>query len=161
MKKVKKEKTRMKSKSKKAKTSPAREFSAGGIVAKKEKDQVFVLIIQHSGHLGWGFPKGHIEAGETVQQAALREVQEETGIKGEIIKKVGDISYMYNKDGKKIAKKVTFYLMRYVAGDIVNHNWEVSALIWVPVSQVEERLSFAGERRLWAKVSPHVRKYRL
>ena len=145
----------------KKKLSIKREFSAGGIVAKREKDQVFVLVIQHSTHHGWGFPKGHLEEGETKNQAALREVMEETGVRGEIIRRVGDVAYTFTQDGQVIAKRVTFFLMRYLGGDIANHSWEVSSVVWVPVAVVEERLTFESERKLWARISPHVRKYRL
>ncbi len=70
-------------------------FSAGGIVVKKDDGDVKVLVTQHSKYKGWDFPKGHLEAGESSEQAALREVAEETGVKAEIIEKVGQTKYFY------------------------------------------------------------------
>src|SRR2546422_1037172 len=85
-------------------------FSAGGIVVKDGK----VLVTQHSKHKGWDFPKGHIESGESQEQAAIREVEEETGVKAEIIEKVGQTEYFYFEDGEKVLKTVVFFLMKFL-----------------------------------------------
>ena len=87
------------------------EFSAGGIVYKKESGKMFVLVAQHSGHHGGVFPKGIIgdhKKGEKKEETAVREVQEETGIKGKIIKPLQPVTYWYNFEGEKI-KAVEFY----------------------------------------------------
>src|SRR3990167_10519187 len=89
-----------------------RVYSAGGIVLRifAPQDKSFeqiegevgnwkVLVTQHSKHKGWDFPKGHLEIGESSEDAALREVKEETGVKAEIIEKVGQTQYFYYEDG--------------------------------------------------------------
>src|SRR3989344_8017208 len=107
-------------------------YSAGGIIVRTSKDGPKVLVTQHSKHKGWDFPKGHLEVGETSEQAALREVEEETGVKAEIIEKVGQTQYFYweteepsftssaakasedkkaSEGKKKVLKTVTFFLM--------------------------------------------------
>ena len=75
---------------------------------------VEVLVTQHSKHKGWDFPKGHREIYESEEQTALREVEEETGIKAEIIEKVGKTQYFYYEEGSRVLKTVVFYLMKCI-----------------------------------------------
>ena len=70
-------------------------FSAGGIIVKHDGDGPRILVTQHSKHKGWDFPKGHREIYESEEQTALREVEEETGVKAEIVEKVGETKYFY------------------------------------------------------------------
>ncbi len=138
-----------------------REFSAGGIVF---NNQGQVLITQNSGNHYWGFPKGHIEKGQTSKEAALREVKEEGGIEAEILAKVGDSKYVYVfkpeykvhnlKDpqvGEKIFKVVTIYLMKYLSGDTKDHDFEVSEAKFVSPEEALETLSFSADRTLLKK----------
>lgn len=126
-----------------------REFSAGGIVF---NDQGQVLVVQHSTNKHWGFPKGHVEAGQTVKEAALREVKEEGGIEVEIIEKVGESKYIYtNKAKEKVFKMVTIFLMKYISGDIKDHDWEVSELQWFTPDDAMTRLSFSNDKKLLTK----------
>lgn len=125
-----------------------REFSAGGIVF---NNQGQVLLTQHSSNKYWGFPKGLIEPGTSSQDAALREVKEEGGIEAEIIGKVGDSKYVYTKDGDKIFKMVILFLMKYKAGDVKNHDWEVSESSWFEPKEATEKLSFSQDRQLLEK----------
>src|SRR5258708_7044969 len=83
------------------------EFSAGGVVYKKDEGQIFILVSQHSEHHGWVFPKGFIGDkidGETKEDTALREVKEETGVVGEIIESLKPVTYWYEMDGIKRRK---------------------------------------------------------
>jgi len=99
------------------------QFSAGGIVFKKENGKAFVLVSQHSQHHGWVFPKGLIgdkEAfkNQSKEETALREVQEETGVLGKILKPLPDIEYWFVFEGEKIKKNRLLlfdgiYLRRY------------------------------------------------
>lgn len=133
-----------------------REFSAGGIVFNKEG---LVLITQHSTNHYWGFPKGHIEKGQTSKEAALREVKEEGGIEAEIIVKVADSKYVYTfksdykvhdlekpKEGERIFKVVTIYLMKYLSGDPKDHDWEVSEAKFVSPEEALKTLSFSQDK---------------
>src|SRR3972149_5510535 len=96
-------------------------FSAGGIVIRKSTKGtkstkgVEVLVTQHSKHKGWDFPKGHREIYESEEQTALREVEEETGVKAEIIEKAGQTRSYNIECGRRVLKTVAFYLMKYVS----------------------------------------------
>ncbi len=126
-----------------------REFSAGGIVF---NDKGEVLLIQHSTNKYWGFPKGHVEEGQTVKQAALREVKEEGGIETEIIDKVGESKYIYtNKEKQKVFKVVTIFLMKYLSGDLKDHDSEVSDLGWFSIEDALNKLSFSNDQKLLEK----------
>ena len=81
-------------------------YSAGGIVLQRVEGHVMVLLTQHSGHHGWEFPKGHIEIGESAQIAAVREVQEESGVVAEVLKKAGDCEYFYFENKERVLKKL-------------------------------------------------------
>ena len=125
-----------------------REFSAGGIVF-NSKGQV--LVTQHSQNKHWSFPKGLIDPGQTSEQAALREVREEGGVKAEIIDKVGYSKYVYTLNNEKIFKVVTFYLMKYLSGDIKDHDWEVSDIGWYDSVDALKQLTFAHDKELLKK----------
>jgi len=128
------------------------EFSAGGIVFKKENNKVFILISQHSGHHGWVFPKGrigdHVE-NEDKEDTALREVKEETGVNGKILKTLKPVTYWYKWEGKSIKKTVYYFLMEYVSGDIEDHDWEMENVEWLPIEQVRKRLSYPSDKKVW------------
>lgn len=138
-------------------------FSAGGIVVKDASDGPRILVTQHSAHKGWDFPKGHIEKGETSEQAAVREVEEETGVKAEIIEKVDKSEYFYydptspriaglrGARGERVFKTVTFFLMKYAGVGIATTAEEVSEIVWLTAGEVEEKLSFAGSKEVWKK----------
>jgi len=125
-----------------------REFSAGGIVF-NEKGQV--LVTQHSQNSHWSFPKGLIDPGQTSEQAAVREVREEGGVNAEIIDKVGYSKYIYTLNGEKIFKVVTYFLMKYVKGNIKDHDWEVSDIGWFSPGEALKKLSFNQDKLLLKK----------
>ena len=82
----------------------------------------------------WGFPKGHIESGQTTKEAAIREVREEGGVVAEIVDKMGASKYTYTRrTGEKIFKIVTFFLMRYISGDPADHDHEVLGAGWFDI----------------------------
>lgn len=125
--------------------------SAGGIVLRKiaGDDGVKVLVTQHSGHHGWDFPKGHIEEGETSEDAALREVEEETGVVGEILEDAGHTEYFYYEEGEKVAKRVDYFLMKFAKQAEATTAFEVSAMEWLKPEDVEEKLTFTDTKKLW------------
>ncbi len=128
------------------------EFSAGGVVYKKDNGNISVLVSQHSGHHGWVFPKGLIGdkiKGEGKEETALREVEEETGAKGKIIKKLTPVSYWYNWEKEKIKKTVYYFLMEYIGGDITKHDKEMEAVEFLPVDEVEKRLTYKADLQVW------------
>ncbi len=132
--------------------SVKRIYSAGGMVVRDFDGVKKVLVTQHSKHKGWDFPKGHIEIGESADQAALREVEEETGVKAEIVKKVGATEYFYYEEGTRVLKTVVYFLMKYLGEGEVTTAFEVSATVWLPLEEVEGKLTFKDTKRLWKEV---------
>lgn len=125
------------------------EFSAGGIVVKKENSEILVLICHHSRYHHLGFPKGHIGdkiKGETKEQAAVREVKEETGAEAVILKELQPITYFYTFEGEKRKKTVYFFLMKYVGGDITQHDFETEKVEWVLADQIEKTITYKDEK---------------
>jgi ADP-ribose pyrophosphatase YjhB (NUDIX family) len=127
------------------------ETSAGGLIVNLEDPEIpAALIARHDrrGRLIWSLPKGHLEAGETAQDAALREVLEETGITGNIVAPLGVISFWFIAERRRIHKTVHHFLMTATGGELSDEDAEVDAVEWVPLSQVAARLAYADERRL-------------
>jgi 8-oxo-dGTP diphosphatase len=128
------------------------EFSAGGVVFKKLGEQSLVLVCQHSQHHGWVFPKGligdHIE-GEKKEDTAIREVEEETGVKGKIIKILTPVDYWYFFEGEKMHKTVYYFLMEYISGDIAKHDNEMENVQWLEENEVEKRLTYPADKKVW------------
>jgi 8-oxo-dGTP pyrophosphatase MutT (NUDIX family) len=130
-----------------------REFSAGGVVyrqlkTKNKKLKIEWLICKHSGYHKWVLPKGLVEKGESLEETALREVEEECGVKAKIIAKLKEPeSYVYTMEGVRIFKRVDYFLMEYVSGKIKDHSWEMEAVAWLEFDQAYERLSFPGAKQ--------------
>ena len=115
---------------------PQTEASIVGESDKKRHKEVLAL------------PKGLIDPGEKPAQTALREVREETGVEAEMVEKLGDVRYFYQRSGKRIFKRVTFYLFSYRAGSLEDHDDEVEEARWMPLAEAIEALSYDGEREM-------------
>jgi 8-oxo-dGTP pyrophosphatase MutT (NUDIX family) len=130
------------------------ETSAGGLVVDgidgPRDSQVAALIgrIDRRGRTLWSLPKGHIEVGETAEQTAIREVAEETGIRGDVLASLGSIDYWFVTEGRRVHKTVHHYLLRFLGGELSDHDLEVSEVAWVPLEELPSRLAYADERRL-------------
>src|SRR6201997_1913985 len=130
------------------------ETSAGGLVIDgidgPRDEQVAALIgrIDRRGRMLWSLPKGHIELGETAEQTAIREVAEETGIRGSVLAALGRIDYWFVTDGRRVHKTVHHYLMRFSGGELSDDDLEVAEVAWVPIGELPSRLAYADERRL-------------
>ena len=135
------------------KPTPTVEISAGGFVVSKTDSSMVALMARFNrgGKLEWCIPKGHLEPGESNEQAALREVFEETGLKAEITDYLGDVSYTFNQKGKNVSKTVHVFLMNQVSGELsMEHdpNHEASELAWVKLGELVSRLSHGSEKRI-------------
>lgn len=124
------------------------EVSAGGLVLRRHEAGFDALLIGRGSPRVWTLPKGHLEARETNEQAAIREVREETGCWGEIIMRLSEISYWFYVAKNKHKKSVTFYLMRYLSGDTANHDHEVDEARWFDIGAARRALKYVNEKRL-------------
>ncbi len=131
------------------------EVSSGGLVVDATGDVVRgVLIGKHDrkGRLVWSLPKGHVEAGETLEQTAVREIEEETGVTAEVRQKLGEVDYWFMLHGEKIHKTVHHFLLRFVSGELCDRDVEVAEVAWVPLAEIPAKLAYPDERRLVAQV---------
>lgn len=132
---------------------PVREqVSAGGIVFRGEKGNTEVVIVSVGGQHRWQLPKGLVEHGEKPEIAAVREAREEAGVESEVVQHLETIEYWFaGLDGGervRFHKRVHFYLLRYLAGDTSDHDWEVNEARWVPIDGAIGQLTFDSERRV-------------
>ncbi len=128
------------------------EFSAGGVVVRDDRCIVIVPTRRDAtGSRVLGLPKGHPDAGETVLDAALREVREETGVQARLREKLGDVRYHYQRDGRRIVKTVSFFLLDYVSGELADHDHEVEYAEWMELEQAARELTYKGERDMVAR----------
>jgi 8-oxo-dGTP pyrophosphatase MutT (NUDIX family) len=124
------------------------EVSAGGLVLRRNGADLEALLIGRGMPRVWSLPKGHVEARETHEQAALREVREETGCWAEILCKLSDIAYWFYLNRTKHKKSVHFYLMNYLSGDTANHDHEVDEARWFEIKAAKKALKYVNEKRL-------------
>lgn len=129
-----------------------REFSAGGIVINNKGEVLLVRNYKPEKDVNyWGFPKGHIEKGESGKEASLREVEEETGIKAEIIEKVGDIRYFFIWQGEKTLKNVAMFLMKYKSGEVKHQEKELAEAKWFKPGDAMNQISFDNDKEILRK----------
>ncbi len=124
------------------------EFSAGGVVMNDAGEVVVIVPTRRAadGSKVLALPKGHPDGEESPVQAAQREVREEAGVETEVVHSLGEVRYWYQRGGRRIAKVVEFFLLRYVSGDLGDHDHEVEVARWIPATQAVEKLTYAGER---------------
>ena len=133
------------------------EFSAGGVVV--SGDQVVTIVPVKRGADGrpvLGLPKGHPDGDETPEQAATREVAEETGVEAELLEELGDVTYRYERRGRAVRKVVRFFLFEYRSGDLADHDHEIERAEWMPLADAARRLTYAGEREMVARALSRV-----
>jgi 8-oxo-dGTP pyrophosphatase MutT (NUDIX family) len=127
------------------------EFSAGGVVVRDGRCIVIVPTRRSAkGSRVLALPKGHPDGDESAADAALREVREETGVQATLVEKLGDIRYWYMRDGRRIAKVVSFFLFDYVTGELDDHDHEVEHAEWMALQDAARRLTYKGEREMAA-----------
>lgn len=124
-------------------------IKAGGIVVKEDGGQKFVLLVYRKKENDWSFPKGHVESGEEIQETVLREMEEETGIKTEIIKELAPNKYINSKTGDETITHM--YLLKSVT-DNLKPEYEGDKVEWVKFDEVRNRLSYDNLKEYFDKV---------
>jgi len=136
------------------------EISAGGVVYRREDDAVEVVLAARRtrrGDLAWGLAKGGIEPDESAEQAAVREVREETGIEAQIERSLGETRYFYVWEDVRIRKTVHFFLMRATGGDPNDRDDEMEDVRWFPLERALKRAAYRGEREVLTRAAEHLR----
>jgi 8-oxo-dGTP pyrophosphatase MutT (NUDIX family) len=129
------------------------ETSAGGFVLAQDGTPRVALIGREtrSGRIDWCVPKGHPEGDESLEQAAIREIYEETGLEVEIVEALGEIKYEFSASGKLISKTVHHFLMRQVGGFLTVENdpqQEAVDVQWFETDVLHQTLAHENERRM-------------
>jgi 8-oxo-dGTP pyrophosphatase MutT (NUDIX family) len=125
-----------------------REISAGGVIYRKIDSSVEVALTSRQQGQVWCLPKGLVDRGESLEQTAVREVREETGLEGRVIGKIGQINYWYysREEQVRIFKTVHFYLLECLGGNPEEHDFEVDEVRWFPLEEAGRVLSYKSER---------------
>ena len=129
-----------------------REVSAGGVVVRDRECVVIVPTRRAAdGRRVLALPKGHVDPGETPEVTARREVREEAGVESTVREELGDVRYFYMREGRRIAKVVTFFLLDYAAGSVDDHDHEVEEARWMALAEAATALTYRGERTMAAR----------
>ena len=133
------------------------ETSAGGFVLCSDGSLRVALIgrLNRGGRIDWCVPKGHPEGDETIEQAAIREIAEETGLEVDILEHLGDIRYEFQTPEKTVVKTVHHFLMQQTGGELTIENdpdQEAVDVRWFSLDELEKQLTHENERRLARKV---------
>jgi 8-oxo-dGTP pyrophosphatase MutT (NUDIX family) len=128
------------------------QVSAGGVVFRRQNDEVEVVIVSVGSENRWQLPKGLVDKDENPEVTAVREAREEGGVASEVVEHIETIEYWYagieNGIRVRFHKRVHFYLLRYIAGDTKDHDWEVNEARWVPIEDAAIQLAFDNEKRV-------------
>ena len=130
--------------------------SAGGVVLREgEAGTELVLGRRRRERDGvtWSLPKGTPSGDETIEQTALREVEEETGLQVRIVAPLGPIEYWFVQSGTRIHKTVHYFLMEPTGGDLADHDHEFEQVRWIPFAEAASVLTFETERALVSRAA--------
>ncbi|NWF76848.1 MAG: NUDIX hydrolase [Nitrospirae bacterium] len=129
------------------------QVSSGGVLFRRHNKNLEVAMVSVKGGKIWCLPKGIINSDETPEITAVREVEEETGLKGKIVGELGKISYWFfiKEENVKCKKTVYFFLMEYQGGDISKHDFEVDSVSWFSVDEAIKKAGYKSEREILEK----------
>ncbi len=136
--------------------------AAGGVLWREVDGEVRVAVVHRPRYDDWSLPKGKLDPGEGWEEAAVREVEEETGLAGRLVEKLGDVRYVYTWAGERIFKVVTFHLFRYRGGRLgdiaAEQRHEVAETCWLPLGDAPRLLAYGGERAMAEKALASLEK---
>ncbi len=121
------------------------DVSSGGVITRVRDGAVDLVLVGRARPERWSIPKGTPIPGETLEQTALREVREETGLHVRILEPLGEITYWFSARGVRHHKTVHFFLLEAVGGNIEDHDWENDFVAWLPEDEALRRMTFASE----------------
>jgi 8-oxo-dGTP pyrophosphatase MutT (NUDIX family) len=124
----------------------ARATSAGGVIHRSRGDLIEVALVHRRKPVLWALPKGTPDSGETLEETALREAREESGLRVEIEEPLRAISYAFVRRNVRFHKTVHFFLMRPVGGALEEHDAEFDEVRWVQLEEARELLSYPTEK---------------
>ena len=123
------------------------EVSAGGVVYRRAGDSIDVLICKDAGYHRWVLPKGLVGPGESFEQAAVREVEEEVGVRGRLVQPLGEPEkYIYTARGVRVFKTVHYFLLEYESGSEQDHDHEMEEVRWTPLDSAIDTVAYAGAK---------------
>jgi 8-oxo-dGTP diphosphatase len=130
-----------------------RQISSGGVIFRKNDASIEIALVAVKDGKVWCLPKGIVDKGEKPDETAVREVSEETGLKGSIIEKLGEINYWYyiKEEEARCRKTVHFYLLKCEGGDISKHDWEVDKAAWFQIDDALKIASHKNEKEIIEK----------
>jgi 8-oxo-dGTP pyrophosphatase MutT (NUDIX family) len=119
-------------------------------VVVRDREVIVIVPVRRDarGNKVLALPKGHPDGNESAEQAAAREVAEETGVTAELVDKLGDVRYSYERNRRRIAKRVEFFLFEYRSGDVADHDHEIEDARWMPLEEARDALTYDGEREM-------------
>lgn len=131
--------------------------SAGGIVFRRAEEGIEIVLVGRTSERLWALPKGTPDPGETLEETALREVREETGLEVRIVDTVGQVEYWYTApDGGRVQKTVHYYLMEPIGGDTTHHDHEFDVVEWRHLTEAERLLTHKNQlpmlHRAWEQI---------
>jgi 8-oxo-dGTP pyrophosphatase MutT (NUDIX family) len=127
------------------------EYSSGGVV-RDGLNLLMVKVENLEGQIAWTFPKGHIEKGEKAREAALREVEEETGYRCEIIKPFDKVQYWFKREGQLVKKTVTWFLMKPLEKTGTHDTEEILETRWVPMEEAATIVKYKSDKQILSKL---------
>lgn len=127
--------------------------SSGGVIFRRTGSTYEVALIATKQHTVWTLPKGLIDKGEQPETTAVREIGEETGLSGRVVDALGERSYWFylKEDNVKCRKRVSYFLLEFVGGDIEKYGWEVDEARWFEISEAIKTVSYKSDREMLLK----------
>jgi 8-oxo-dGTP pyrophosphatase MutT (NUDIX family) len=126
--------------------------SAGGVVWRRGQDERVEVVICRGDRI-WGLPKGTPDVNEQIEETALREVREETGLEVRLGERLNSIEYWFTANGVRYHKKVHHWMMEPIGGDLAHHDHEFDEVRWFPVAEAYATLTYPGEKGLIAEAA--------